>query len=227
MKLKKIVTSIFLFALVLLLPSYVFASPMFELYPQSGIVKDPTKGFTVDILIDSDGEDITQASFTLKFDPDIVQVRSANKNNSLFDQWPEDESSIDNTNGVIVLTGFTQSGVKELYNGDGTKDVFARIDFDVISTEKKEIVLEFEYGGVDTIFTTVIMKDGSPPTNILLSKPESGVYSYTGKTVPSTGIEPQHLTIVLGLILISVGVFVTSTKSNPLRKKRGTVVLYD
>jgi hypothetical protein len=226
MKLKKIVATISLFTLVLLFPSLSYAATL-EIYPQSGIVKDASKGFTVDILIDSEDEDITQVRVALKFDPDVIQVRSANKNNGLFSQWPDDESSIDNSNGVILLTGFSQSGVNTLYNSEGTKDVLARIDFDIISKEKQDIILEFDYGNTETLFTTVVMKDGSPPTNVLLSKPESGVFSFTGKVVPSTGIEPTHMAIAIGLILVAAGVFVMSTRTNPLRKKRGTVVLYE
>lgn len=203
------------------------ASPSFEIYPGSGIIKDVDEGFTVDVLIDTGDYDVNQARFTISFDPDVVQLKSANRNNSLFYQWPDDESSIDNESGVVMLTGFTQSGASTLLNTSGDKEVMARLEFDIISQSEEDVVLDFEYGSEDILFTTFIMKDGSPPSNVLLSSPDSATFTYSGVAVPKTAIGPSQVGIALGLVLIAAGIFITSTKNNPLRKSKGTVVLYD
>jgi len=204
------------------------ASPSFSFYPQNGIVRDVSKGFTVDILIDSAGERIMKAKFSVKFDPSQIQIVKANRNNTLFDQWPEDESTIDNQRGIVMLTGFTQSGgTKSLYTTDGESDVMARLEFEVITEEKGDITLDFEYSGRDDLFKSVIMKDGSPPQNILLSQPESAVFTLREFVSPSTSIEPSHIGVAVGLVLIAVGIFISNTKSSFFRKKKGTVVLYE
>ena len=74
-----------------------------------------------------------------------------------------------------MLTGFTQSGSSELYNSNGDADVMARLEFEV-NLKVKEVLLSFEYSGEDELFSTVLVKDGSPPQNVLLSKPTSANY---------------------------------------------------
>lgn len=229
MNLKKIVI-VFVIAVSIFnaLTERSFASDAtFSFYPEGGIVKNISNGFIVDVLLDSGDEDITKARFTINFDPTILKLVKANKNNTLFEQWPEDESTLDNKNGVVMLTGFTQSGNSGLYNSKGEPDVMARLEFEIISKNTKEIKLDFEYSGSDELFSSVIMKDGSPPQNILSSKPDSAVFTYGGYVNPSTAIEPSHVGIAIGIILIGIGVFLTSSKSPTLGKKKGTVVLYE
>ncbi len=215
--------------LLFISPLQVFAqSPSFTFYPSSGTVRESSNGFTVDILLNSGSESISKARFAVKFDPKQIQLTKASRNNSLFDQWPEDESTIDNTRGMVMLTGFTQSGgEKELYKTDGDSDVFARLEFDVITSKKEDIVLDFEYSGTDDLFKSVIMKDGSPPQNALLSKPSSAKFSLTGYVSPQTAIEPSHIGIIAGILLIGVGIFVRTSKPNIFKKKRGTLVYYE
>lgn len=220
---------IFIFFLLLVSPLEALAqAPSFSFYPKSGTVKDSSKGFTVDILLDSASESITKARFAVKFDPRQIQIVKASRNNSLFDQWPEDESTIDNSRGMVMLTGFTQSGgEKDLYVTQGDPDVLARLEFEVITEENDDIVLEFEYSGTDELFKSVIMKDGSPPQNALVSKPNSATFSLTGYRSPNTAIEPSHIGVVAGLLLIAVGIFVRGSKPSIFRKKRGTLVFYE
>ena len=203
-------------------------TPSFSFYPPNGTVKDSSKGFTVDILIDSAGESISSARFAIKFDPTQIQVTNASKNNTLFDQWPEDESTIDNQRGMIMLTGFTQSGgTLPLYITGSEPDVMGRLQFEVITESEEDVVLSFEFSGTDEIFKSVIMKDGSPPQNILTTISDPAIFSLTGFVSPSTAIEPSHIGIVLGLLLIAVGIFVRNIKDSTFTKKRGTVVLYE
>ncbi len=229
MILKKLV--VFVLTLIILGISPILghaASPTFFFYPQNGSVRDSSKGFTVDILIDSAGERITKARLAVTFDPTKIQVVKANRNNTLFDQWPEDESTIDNRRGMVMLTGFTQSGgTKSLYMTEGEPDVMARLEFEVITEEKGEILLNFEYSGSDDLFKSVIMKEGSPPQNVLASQPESAKFALRGFTSPSTAIEPSHLGIVAGFVLIAVGIFISNSKVSSFRKRKGTVVLYE
>ncbi len=229
MNVKKIVgVLVFVLIVCFLFPQKGFASePTFSFHPDSGVVKSVSDGFTIDVLIDSGGEDITKARFTVKFDPQVIQLKKANRNNSLFEQWPADESTIDNKNGLVMLTGFTQSGSSELYNSNGDADVMARLEFEVVSQSEKEVLLSFEYSGEDELFSTVLVKDGSPPQNVLLSKPTSAKLTLSGYVNPSTSVEATHLGIALGVIFIGVGIFLTSSKSPSFRKKRGTVVLYE
>lgn len=225
---KIVIFFVFVLTLFFVLPQEAFASePTFSFYPNKGIVKDVSDGFTIDVLIDSGDVDITKARFVVKFDPKVIQIKKANRNNVLFEQWPDDESTIDNKNGIVMLTGFTQSGSADLYNSDGEPDVMARLEFEIVSKTTKEIVLSFQYTGSDELFSSVIMEEGSPPQNILSSRPDSAKLTYGGYVSPSTAIEPTHIGIAVGIILIGIGVFLTSSKSPTLRKKKGTVVLYE
>jgi len=206
----------------------VFAKePMLSIYPEGGVVKNVGEGFTIDVLLDSGDYDIAQARFAIKFDPSVVQIRKASRNESLFQQWPDDESSLDNESGLVMLTGFTQSGSAELYSTDGDPDVMARLEFDIVSDTKEDILFSFEYDGTDSLFKSSILKDGSPPQNVLGSRPEAVTFTMSDFKHVETAVDFSTLGIVIGLILISVGVFVTSTKTTVLRKKKGTIVLYD
>lgn len=224
---KNLVKYILVLGVFLFLPAHIYAANFF-FYPSNGTVRDSSSGFTVDILLDSSNEKITEARFAVTFDPSQVQLVKASRNNSLFDQWPEDESTIDNSRGMVMLTGFTQSGgSKALYVTEGNPDVLARLEFKVITEKKEDIVLSFEYSGVDEIFKSIIMKDGSPPQNILLARPQSATFTLTDFKSPSTAIEPGHIGMILGLILIAIGIFVRGTDISVFRKRKGTVVVYE
>ena len=227
MKIKYFFT-IFFFLLIIYSPlkSVFAASPSFSFYPQSGVVKKVDDGFTVDVLIDSGNNSLVKAMFTFNFDPRVLQIRKASKNNSLFSQWPEDESSLDNENGVVMLTGFTQSGSSTLYRTVGEPDLFARIEFDVISSQKDQVIdLSWEYSGSDQLFQTVLVADGSPPQNVLMDRPVDARFRIG--SVPQTAIESRHIPFIVGGFLILLAGLVITSRPDALRKKYGTVVMYE
>lgn len=228
---KKVVPKIFVFFLILctyifFVPTVNAASPMFSFYPDSGIIKSIDDGFTVDVLVDSDGLSLTEARMVFNFDPRLVQVSKASRNNSLFEQWPEDESTLDNKNGVVMLTGFTQSGSGDLYKTAGDPDVFARIEFEIVTDEiNVEIPLEWEYTGSDELFQTVLLAEGSPPQNVLDTRPEDATFQIGQLT--QTAINPKHIPFIVGGLLILVAGVIITSKPESTRKKYGTVVVYD
>jgi hypothetical protein len=160
------------------------------------------------------------------FDPTQLQITKASRNNSLFEQWPDDESTLDNTNGVVMLTGFTQSGSGTLYQTSGEADVLARIEFEVLEDDlDSQILLEWEYTGSDELFQSVLLADGSPPQNVLSTRPSDAIFRFGELT--QTAINPRHLTFVIGGILILLAGVLISSKPELTRKKYGTVVVYD
>ena len=205
------------------------SEPSFSFYPKGGTVLNKNQGFVVDILLDSGGEKLTSAKFVVLFDPRVLQLKRAERNNSLFSQYPEDESALDNENGVVLLTGFTQSGASTLYQTGEKPDVFARLTFDVL--EEGETMLDWKYGEGDTVFDTLMYKDGSPPQNVLNTRPESATFQI-GKAIldPSTvntAIPIDKYILVTGLVLVLFGAFMVFTKPGGIRKKTGTVIVYD
>lgn len=227
---KKLLKFILLFSIFFLNISIVnAATPSFSIYPKGGTVLNKNNGFVVDILIDSGEEKLTSAKFTLLFDPQILQLKKAERNNSLFIQFPEDESTLDNENGVVLLTGFTQSGSGTLYQTSQKPDVFARLTFEVL--KEGEAVLDWEYGGSSTVFNTSMYKEGSPPQNILSSRPESATFvignAILDPSTVDTAIPIDKYVLVTGAVLILFGAFMVFTKPSTFRKKKGTVIVYD
>lgn len=202
----------------------------FTLYPSGSTAYDRGDGFTVDILIDTNGNSLVKARSVITFDPELVKLTEAKKNNSLFLTWPTDESTIDNENGVVMLTGFTQSGTGSPYLTEGEPDVFARLTFEIL--EEGELTLDWEFSGTDTSFNSVMMTDGSPPENILNTKPDSGIYTLVvgeavdTPTAPDTGIEFEGSEILVGSVLVILGMYLMIAKPAPT-KRTGTVVIYE
>lgn len=231
-----ILLSLFFFlASVTLFNSTVMASdPTFSFYPDGGVIMDMEDGFVVDVLIDTAGQEILSAKFTVTFDPEVLQVRQAERNNTLFAQFPQDESTIDNSGGVVMLSGFSQSGTGGLYVTEDSPDVFARLTFDVL--QEVETVLDWQYSGDDGIFDSAMYKDGSPPQNILLTKPRAATFT-VGDAVgddpiiydetPDTGLALDEYILVTGLVLVLFGAFMVFTRPGNVRKKTGIVVLHD
>ena len=202
--------------------------PTFKLYPPGGKVLNKDQGFVVDVLINTAEQEIVSANFSLLFDPKILQVKKAERNNSLFSQFPDDQTSIDNKNGVVYLTGFTQSGTGTLYKTQGDPDVFARITFQVL--EVGETTLDWEYGD-NADFGTGIYVDGSPPQDILRSKPLPATFTIGDEVLsPSnlnTGFSVDEYIIATGAVLLLFGGFMVFSKPRNFKKKSGTVVIYD
>ena len=111
---------------------------------------------------------------------------------------------------------------------EGDPDIFARITFRVL--EQGQTILDWEYGS-DATFGTEIYVDGSPPQNILRSKPNSATFTIGEEILdPSnlqTGFTVDKYIIVTGVVLLLFGSFMVFTKPGGFRKKSGTVVIYD
>jgi len=166
------------------------------------VVKGET--FLIDILIDSKGDALTEATAVIVFDPTFIQIKEITRNENLFSTYPTDEQTTDNENGVIMITGFTQSGTGTLYTTNGDADVLVRISFEAIKSGTVDF--EWEYSGSNEPFKSVLMKDGSPPQNVLSSKPSSVTFTVleddSGNTTPTTGImDKTNLSFALGIFV--------------------------
>jgi len=204
------------------------AEPTFSFFPPGGRVINKDQGFIVDVLIDTAGEEILSAKFTVLFDPQRLRLRKAERNNSLFAQFPQEESTIDNENGVVMLSGFTQSGTDGLYLTGDKPDIMARLTFDTL--QEGEVILDWEFGE-GASFETAMYTDGSPPQNILISKPDSVVFEI-GETIidpsiPGTGIDIDKYILATGIVLVLFGGFMVFTKPGGFRRKTGTVIIHE
>lgn len=229
MKLKKTIQTLIIsiFITILSVSSSYATEPTFKFYPEGGTVANKNEGFIVDVLIDSAGEKLSSARFVVTFDPRIIKIKKAERNNSLFEQWPSDESSLDNESGVVMLTGFTQSGTSDLYITGDSPDVMARLSFEVV--KEGTVTLDWEFSGSNDTFKTVMLKDGSPPQNILNIKPNSASFQI-GKVIydPSkidAGFSIDKYILSTGLVLILFGGLLLFSKPEKLKKGRGTIVL--
>lgn len=203
----------------------------FTISPSKGSVK-VGKTFTVDVLIDTESQSVLLARSVLTFNPDYLTVTKAEYNASLFCSYEEGKQSIDNTNGVIVLEGFCQSGAGQLYKTEGSADVFARVTFS--AKKAGSAVIDWEYSGSDQEFKSVIMKDGSPASNILDVKPAKATFTLSstssgsgnGGNTPATGFFVSWSLITVGIICIISGIiYVYYMRKNRINSKLRTVVL--
>lgn len=208
------------------------AEPSFSLSPGSGRVKSKST-FITDLLIDSNGKEVNFARAVISFDPEYVQVVKAERNASLFCAYPEDEQSIDNEQGLLMISGFCQSGSGTPYTTSDEADVLARITFK--SLQSGNISLKWEYSGEDELFKTVIMKDGSPPQNILLLKPRdasfTAVASLSNNPVspvptPATGYSLSFGLVASGVALTTLGFVYVKWSDKGYKSKLRTVVMY-
>lgn len=221
----KIITSVLiLLPLLFVAPAYASSTPMFSIYPAGGTVVNKDNGFTIDVMIDSGGRALTTARFVILFDPAYLQLTNVERNNSLFTQWPTDESTVDNTNGVVMLTGFSQSGVNTLYTTVSDPDVMARLTFKVVKTGK--VTFDWAYSGADEDFKSVLLVDGSPPQNVLATKPTAVTFTISN-TIANTAISWNRYILVGGLVLILFGALITFSKPRRFNKRRGTIVVYE
>ncbi len=229
-----------LFSTIFLLSgtSVVHAAPSFSMRPVQQTVTN-AREFTIEVLIDSDSKEIIKARAVVTFDPTLAKIVKAERNNLLFTQFPSNEQSTDNTNGVFMLTGFTQSGSGEPYVTGNSPDVFAKVTFKPL----KDGIINFdwEFSGEDAPFKTVIVTDGSPPQNILTVKPAS-VSRITlvdtdkpygqGAQIPVTGIFDRFgIATGLGAIAVGTGFFLISgvlyqTATWYQNKRKRTLVRY-
>lgn len=239
--LKKIALSVILLSFCTLRTNG--AEPGFSIYPNGGQVVKPQEGFIVDIEIDSGGRAIVNAKFTLLFDPAVLQLVKAERNNTLFQAWPEDESTLDNENGVVMLTGVAQS--RSVTDADGkegkeytpykssTPDIIARLHFKVLKEAKT--TLDWEFNTNNGVFDTTMTENTSPPTKVNLTRPRSATFvigqgdgSSLDHSKINTGIPMDKLVIFTGVILLLFGGFMIFTRpERRYRKKKGTIIIYD
>lgn len=213
----------------------------FFVKPSSGYVAVGSE-FVIDIMINSPSENLVTARAVLGFDPDVVKVTKAERNSAIFCLWPDDQQSVDNTNGLVMVTGFCQSGNGTPYKTVDGADVFARLTFKVLSAGS--VNMKWEYSGQDEPFKSVLIKDGSPPINILDSAPVDPNFSAVKKTttntnnnnnngvIPQTGLIDTSSAVVGGSILVGSlmlfvggGILANISRRNTL-KKYSTVVVY-
>lgn len=212
----------------LAIPISANAAGTFVLNPKSGELK-VGQNFTQDIFITSGDSNISLARAVVTFDPTLIQVISASRNNSLFQNFPDNEQTIDNKNGVIVMTGFTQSGSGTLYKTTGQPDLFGRFTFKV--SKAGPLKFDWEYSGQDQPFKSVIIADGSPPSNVLAVKPDPATYAIPtlGTNVPDTGIDNWTMIIfAIGIIIGALMIWGGATVlGKGVKGRRRTQVLYD
>lgn len=233
----KAILSALTILLIFIVPNFAFAaSPSFSIRPGSGKVI-LNKNFTLDLLIDSEGKNVSLARAVIKYNPTYVTIQKADRNSSLFCTYPEDEQSIDNENGLLMVTGFCQSGVGAPYKTVGDADVFARVTFR--AQKVGDTTISWEYTGEDVPFNSVIMKDGSPPSNLLASKPSSALFNVVRgvsstptpqpetPNTPNTGITLSIGLVVSGTLLLFMGYAYSKLVDNRQKGKLRTVVKYD
>lgn len=210
-------------------------SPGLSLYPSEGSV-ERGEDFVVDALVDTKGEDVVLVRAVLNFDPEFLEVKDAQRNEDTMCDWPEAEQLVDNNEGLVMATGFCQSGGEEgTYATTGEADIFVRLTFATL--KEGSTTLQWEYSGFDEPESSVIMTDGSPPQNILELDEGSLEYTYNitleeEPKMPETGIpvfENISSTFVLGgsvFLLALVTNVLLDPKRRYFRKSR-TIVVYD
>ncbi len=207
-----------------------------KIYPESGSAQKGDE-FSLDVLVDTKGQEVVLVRAALKFDSNLVEVTEVEKSEVLFCDWPADEQLIDNSEGIVVVTGFCQSGTEEdLYSTVGDADVFARLTFNTLN--QGQLNLQWEYSGADQPNKSVIMSDGSPPQNILVdpnSTTDNNIYTIEGPEepkMPDTNISALgniSSTFLLGgsiFMLAFVANILLDPKRRYFRKSR-TIVVYD
>lgn len=163
-----------------------FAAVDVRLYPSSGYAV-LTKDFAVDIMLNTDGNNTTTARAVIRFDPNKLQVTKA-EHGDLYCQYPEDEYAVDNENGWIKITGFC---LDPYYNSESSSGIFARFTFR--PSVEGAVNLNFEFDGTDGEWKSYVKDTGSPPENILESRPQGGTYSVVSSIPSSTTDDSEKL----------------------------------
>lgn len=240
-KFKFLLIAIALYLVLFLFTSnFVFSDTDFtvdadlSLFPSSGTI-DQGDDFVVDALVDTKGQDVLLVRAVLFFDPELVQLNNVVENEDLFCDWPVGEQLLDNDTGVVMVTGFCQSGGDyDLYSTIGEPDVFARFEFSTIAAG--ELTMQWQYSGFDEPMESVIISDGSPPQNILLLEGDDLTYTYTIEAPPEkmpetniSALENISSTFWLGGSIFALA-FLTNILLDPKRRyfgKSRTIVVYD
>jgi len=187
------------------------ASPMFSLYPRSGYAL-LGKNFSVDMTLDTGGQDLSLARAVIRFNPDEIRVVKA-EHGDIFCQYPEDDYTVDNTLGWIKLTGFC---LDPLYNSEGSSGLFGRITFVPLVEGSVKLTWVTDY--TDSEWNTGLMNDGSPPQEVTIGTSNvssSGVYTVVSHineggsdgSLPGVGIFDNKV-ILMGLLCIGASLLV-------------------
>ncbi len=162
--------------------------------------------FSIEVYIDSDGEELILSRAALIFDQEYLQITKIERNEGLFCGWDSDRQTADNDNGVIVIEGYCQSGTSSLYSSSDGGDIFARIHFKAVKPGFARI--DWEYNGENVEFKSAMMAEGSPPQNILKQRP-SGVTveiaEQRATTVPRTSVWDRS-GVGLGVLFIAASI---------------------
>ncbi len=199
------------------------ANPSLSLYPATGYAL-LGKNFTVDIMLDTGGEDTTTARAVFRFDPEKLRVTKA-EYAELYCQYPEDEYTVDNTLGWVKLTGFC---LDPYYNSGSTAGLFGRITF--VPLVEDVITLDFVETYKDDEWESMIMDAGSPPQEILGLQVSNGSYTVvsqidggsTTEKLPGVGLWDDNK-VVIGVIFVAGALVVLvggSVAVSALRKKK-------
>lgn len=186
--------------------------------------------FSVDIIIDTAGQEIIGAGARIQFLPDLLQVTSIKKT-TLFDDYPS--VVYDNKAGRIYVSGIKNSA-DDQFSGTGT---LATITFQAIHTGTDNLRFLFEPGKTDdsnlavtsakedilenvSFATITITETGSGQTTIssLPTGPNGEVLGESGENVPGNDGTETVLTARGGEKQQAAQAEVRSEKSSPLGK---------
>ncbi|MDD3662209.1 MAG: hypothetical protein PHG63_04055 [Candidatus Dojkabacteria bacterium] len=199
------------------------AVPTVKLYPATGYA-ELGKNFSIDIMLDTGGQDTISTQAVFRFDPSKVRVTKA-EYGDLYCQYPTDEYTVDNTLGWVKLTGFC---LDPAYNSGSSPGLFGRITFIPLVTGTT--TFRFEETGSDDEWISKLTNDGSPPqaispvmytggTYTIVSSVNSGGSSGQG-SLPGVGLFDGKAAIYGGGLLACAGtVFVADTVIRRIRRK--------
>jgi hypothetical protein len=138
------------------------------------------ENFTVDIMLDTKGQETTTTKAVIKFDPDTIEVTEA-QHGDLYCQYPEDEYTVDNQEGWIVLTGFC---LDPYYSTASEAELFGRFTFQPIKEGETELKFITENSSQED--KTLAKDTGSPPQTISLTT-EGAQYAIVSEGQPGDG----------------------------------------
>ncbi|MFH1547354.1 MAG: cohesin domain-containing protein [bacterium] len=210
--------TVFILFLFLDKGSTLAAGATMYLSPATGSY-DSGEEFTVDIMIDSGGDDVQTARAAISYDSDVVQVKAVSHSN-IFCQFPDSGYEVDNTNGQMILTGFCQD---EHYATVGDADILGRITFDAVGGGTANV--EFNFDGTDDADMTYMLEPGSPPQQLDMTEPTGATFTISGSAtgggddLPDTGIRVNvGITFGVSLVLLSLFVLVADAVLPPVLK---------
>ena len=200
-----------------------------SLYPSGGYAV-LNNDFAVDIMLATGGKDTTMARVVLRFDPSKIRITKA-QHGDLYCQYPEDDYAADNTKGIVILTGYC---LDPYYNSSDGGGILGRITFKPLV--EGNVTLSVEFDGQANSEKSVVMDNGSPPQNILISAPSGGSYTVVtsinqqssgtpgqGTKLPGVGIlDNKPILVGIGLICLAGTVFAVDLLIRSARK-RGSV----